>query len=517
MGKDCHKCKKKFENREYLTCIACFNSFHVHCASVSTKRLFNAMKPSSKANWKCDPCTKNPRKKITTSINDKTSASTINHNKLTDVVTTPPLHTINSSGLPHQICNIHASSTEKQVTSTPQAPNENLGKNISYEKINIPTSNSFESLISNDELFEDIDGSTVESINNTLNRSCPNLYKVKDDDTARELKLRNEELEKRLQISDKLYNDLLLETGNLKKKISEYEIKINRLTTICTSTSKKTHSVKKQKTNTKKLNFTKDIISHGTSNIENDGYITAEQLEIIDDEHGIDKTPITTETQDKPKVCIISANNKNKILTTADRIISDEFSIIHYLKPRGNTMYLMNEIDKHLTGFTKRDFGIVFLSEEDFNQTNDYFSLISGLKEKLLNITYTNVILVLPTYKFGEGFNIYNWRVSTFNNLLWFDNEAHRYAYILDSNSNLKHNCSMFNEYKGTLNNFGLNLIFNDLVEFMTLISCYCSSELTVKNSETLTLDGSKNNNSSIVDFNDAELKSSNDNDFFRV
>lgn len=140
-------------------------------------------------------------------------------------------------------------------------------------------------------------------------------------------------------------------------------------------------------------------------------------------------------------------------------------------------MNLLNEIDKHLIGFTKRDLCIVFVSVRDFKRTNHYIVLINVIRKKLQKITLTNMVIVLPTYKYGVGFNIYNWKICTFNNLLCSDNEMHGYAYIFDSNLNLKYDYSMFNNYNGILNNYGLNLIFNYWAELMTQISINCSHE----------------------------------------
>lgn len=63
--------------------------------------------------------------------------------------------------------------------------------------------------------------------------------------------------------------------------------------------------------------------------------------------------------------------------------------------------------------------------------------------------------------------------------------EIHGYTYIHDSNSNLKYDYGMFNKYNGTLNNYGFNPTFKDLVETMTQISSNCSFELTVRNMGT--------------------------------
>lgn len=151
-----------------------------------------------------------------------------------------------------------------------------------------------------------------------------------------------------------------------------------------------------------------------------------------------------------------------------------------------------------LNRFTERDFCIVFISEEDLKKTNDYYVLVSSLREQLQKITYTNIFIDLPTYKYRIGFNIYNWRIVTFNHLLRYDNEIHEYAYIHDSYSNLKYNYSMFNKYYGTLINYGFNSIFKDLVKLMVMtdINSSCSFELIAKNREVLTQEVAKNNNS---------------------
>lgn len=123
-----------------------------------------------------------------------------------------------------------------------------------------------------------------------MNRSCPNLHQVKDDDTTQKVKQRNDELEKQLLTSNKIYNELLLETGDLKKKISEFKTKFKRLTIICPSPAKKKQPITQQ-SKYKERNFSKNITSC-TASIHNDRNITAGQAEVNDVGHGMAKSAL---------------------------------------------------------------------------------------------------------------------------------------------------------------------------------------------------------------------------------
>lgn len=105
----------------------------------------------------------------------------------------------------------------------------------------------------------------------------------------------------------------------------------------------------------------------------------------------------------------------------------------------------------------------MFIGEEDFKITKNYTRIINLLKQTLQNITFTNIIVCTPTYRYNYYSNMYNWRIKIFNNLLYKNVMTHIYAYLLDSNSNLIYDNNMFYRNSGIINNLGLNTIFYDI------------------------------------------------------
>lgn len=58
---------------------------------------------------------------------------------------------------------------------------------------------------------------------------------------------------------------------------------------------------------------------------------------------------------------------------------------------------------------------------------------------------------------------MFNWRVETFNQILYLDVLSHEYAYILDSNRNLTYEYDMFSRHTGRVKDYGIKTIFKDI------------------------------------------------------
>lgn len=170
----------------------------------------------------------------------------------------------------------------------------------------------------------------------------------------------------------------------------------------------------------------------------------------------------------KPKMCILSTNRNNKMLSNAEYTFEDKYDLCHYLKPYVNTEELLKGLDTKLKSYTLNDFCVIFLGEEDFKRTSNYYEIIFQIRNALQVIQHTNIIICLPTYKYPFDTSLFNCRVETFNNLLYLDVLTHRHAYILDSNLNLQYDYTMFNTYSGSINNRGLRTIFKDLLDSIT-------------------------------------------------
>lgn len=162
------------------------------------------------------------------------------------------------------------------------------------------------------------------------------------------------------------------------------------------------------------------------------------------------------------KICIISTNKSNKVLSIAEEKISN-YNIYHHLKTNCGIQQLLKGIKNMLKDYTKEDFCIILIGEDDFKTTNDYFDLIYDIRNNLKEIDNTNIILCLPTFKFNSSSNLFNWRVENFANLLYLDIMTHLHAYLLDSNLHLSYDSSMFSNLTGRLNNNGMRTIFDDI------------------------------------------------------
>lgn len=165
----------------------------------------------------------------------------------------------------------------------------------------------------------------------------------------------------------------------------------------------------------------------------------------------------------KNKLCILSTNKTNNILTLAKEYFTDNYQICHYLTPNVDIMHLLRDLQTKLQHYTKNDFCIILIGEEDFKTTKCYLDIITHMRNALQNIKNTNIIIALPTYKYNNDDNIlYNSRVELFNNMLCMDNITHNYSYVLDSNLNLSYHHSTYIR-SGTIKDCAMRVIFEDL------------------------------------------------------
>lgn len=181
------------------------------------------------------------------------------------------------------------------------------------------------------------------------------------------------------------------------------------------------------------------------------------------------KVEITNErepSEETKKICLISSDSRRKTLSTALQKW-DSFSICHHLTPGVGIQELFNGIDTKLKDFTLNDYCIIFIGDLDFKSTNNYVKLVDLIQNKLRSVQHTNVILCLPTFKLGKNLFFFNKRIEAFNAHLYSINLKYRYAYILDSNRNLQYSRNMFMSSNGSLNNRGLRVIFDDLVNLI--------------------------------------------------
>lgn len=166
----------------------------------------------------------------------------------------------------------------------------------------------------------------------------------------------------------------------------------------------------------------------------------------------------------KPKLCLISDNKNNKVLSIAQDTTKNKFNTIHYLTSNGPVKQLLKGLKNKLKDYTMEDYCIILIGDQDFQQPNNNLELINYIKEILQDITHTNVVMCTPTYHYGYNKNNINKRIQNFNNLILQDVYENKYAFLLDSNSKLNYDNSMFYKASGRINNYGLRTIFQNLM-----------------------------------------------------
>lgn len=281
-----------------------------------------------------------------------------------------------------------------------------------------------------------------------------NKYKEQIDELTTQLNSAHTEIESLSLENNKLrkLNNELVKKNDLYKKITDSPIKKPKLNT----------PMKKSK-----------ITNASTKQTQTD-HLTEKYKK---NNQKRDKSSNRCKQTERPKkICLLSTNKNNKILEIAENTFQGCL-LCHYLYPNCDIKQLLTNIEKKLAGYTMDDYCVVMIGESDFKVTKDYFSLIYYIRDILQQIKYTNIIICLPTYKYGYLQNMFNWRVETFNNLLYLDVMTHEHAYLLDTNKKLNYDFYMFNKQLGFINNNGMKTIFHNLKELISEIDKYYTSE----------------------------------------
>lgn len=310
------------------------------------------------------------------------------------------------------------------------------------------------------------------SKNDTLDGTINSMPAISDDedDETKNYKLELQRLTQELQSAHKEISDLNLENRQLKLNLEDIKKKYemckkltndlkNDITT--PKKNKKQNSAYLQRqTNTPRTKTPQSKKIPAKTHLE-----TKKDIQLESQDTSTTKTPISTRKHIKkyPNVILSSSNSRNPILQLAEKTVGVDSKICHHKYVSGGIMEQLSHIEKQTKALTKHDFFVLIVGEKEFETSKKYYELIIFIREELKKIQHTNVIICLPTYRCNEYSNIYNRRVETFNSLLYMDNLSHKYAYILDSNKNLEYDISMFLDTKGTINDKGMKIIFDDL------------------------------------------------------
>ncbi|XP_047992736.1 uncharacterized protein LOC125231335 [Leguminivora glycinivorella] len=346
--------------------------------------------------------------------------------------------------------------------------------NTSKYRINIPTENSFDILSEE----EDVQSSSrISESQCDMNRSVPEL-RLNRSHELKQMKQTITALKEKLESADREIENLLAENNTLSKKLADQELKIEKLRHICKSTSSKRNKKKIHRNNTvskTNLDFSTDTeeqlsnlkvpeqlspstpsMAHSRHSPPNIDYTESKKPqtpEVINTSEKLlppienptrhpqdsdDKNCRTTiPNTNKNKICMLSTNKNNRVYQLADHLLGAEFEICHYLYPGAGTRQMLENLDHKLLNFTKKDYCLIFIGEEEFNVTQNYVDVILNIRNNLVSLKYTNIIICYPTFKLNIYSNMYNSRLETFNYLLYNDNSEYEYAYLLDSNQYL--------------------------------------------------------------------------------
>lgn len=326
------------------------------------------------------------------------------------------------------------------------------------------------------------------NLSETLEGTTSSLPDISDDyiEEKNKLQEQNEELSLQLKSAHAEIETLLLENKGLKQQLSELTKNNDLLKKITHSPVKPKVATPKHKQNlqtknkqTQTFSCTKSLQNTCVSERDKEVSFIKNLVEPTQMTVALDNIKQSTHTVQnikhiiKRKLCIISTNNYNKILSIAENTISKNSELCHYITPNCGATPLLNGLHEKTRGFTKNDFCIIMIGEEDFFNETDYLPLIFHIRSILQDIKHTNIILCVPTFKYGLDANSYNLRVQYFNNLLNLDILSYKHAYLFDSNKSLTYDYTMFRRRSGTINNYGIRTIFDHLTKYIMDIQRY--------------------------------------------
>lgn len=317
--------------------------------------------------------------------------------------------------------------------------------------------------------------------NTTLNCTTNSMPEMSEDDENNQIKIlqdKIDDLTSQLNSAHREIEILSLENSSLKQSNEDLSRKNNLYKQIARSPIKqKSTTPKKTQLKQAKHTQTDENIGNSTSINQDDKTQTINVVRNSSHNNTVTGNVIKPNQKQSPrknKICILSSENNSRICKLINSTsLPNSYEICHYRKPNCNLEHLLDNVDGKVENFTKSDFCIIFLGEENFKRTQNYIELVVIIRKKIVHLKHTNFIICLPTFKYMNNVNImFNSRVENFNNLLYMDAQTNNYAYILDSNFNLPYTFDTYSPHYGTLNKRGLQLIISDLIELIS----YCST-----------------------------------------
>lgn len=105
------------------------------------------------------------------------------------------------------------------------------------------------------------------------------------------------------------------------------------------------------------------------------------------------------------------------------KTFSDYFDFCHYFIPYATIKELLDHIENKLKDFTANDYCLIFMGGNDIKSEINYIKMINMTRDSLQKVVHTNKIIC--KLKFLKVAPIYNFKVDTFNNLLYLDVLVH--------------------------------------------------------------------------------------------
>lgn len=518
MALACTKCNKSILDKDFLKCSKCKQTYDIQCSGRSAK-IFLLMSADSKKVWTCLSCRStsiSPNKTSTkkTKLIKNCQGKTTIKNSQKNVYVVPSMSNVITECSSAQHLQAESStqcspikgnvssppSNYQSANSTPSQDNITLRKPMqlrlalapdSKEELEARISATGISFDSNQSRYSD--DLNTETILDTYdqNRSCP-IIATTTSELLAEYTDKIHHLELRLQSAEHEIEKLILENGTLRKQIQDNDHTIKNLTRICTSTSKKPkRKMTRKNWNDLKLDLNQsdenDISKTITNNViqsevnraprehsrgrKNSSRSKSEghHNESPPQEETNTSTPIKTNSNpataddEKLQLCILSNQRNNHILNAVDYAFDRNVRYCHFVTPNKSVTGLLSNLEQKLQNFTMDDYCVIYIGEQDINESDNGIQLVNCIRDSLMKITHTNKIICLPTYVCGSL--IYNYKVELFGNLLAMDMQSNDYAYLFDTNRDLT--LDMFSNNTGKITKFGIRSAFVSLKKFI--------------------------------------------------
>ncbi|KAG7295082.1 hypothetical protein JYU34_022551 [Plutella xylostella] len=366
------------------------------------------------------------------------------------------------------------------------------------------------------QMTEDEANSTKNALDGTSN-SMPS-FSEDEDEVVKDLKSQIEHLQIELKAAHDEIGNLSLENAELKNSIKVIEKENDMYKKVTNSLKNDLATPKKKKENisamlTKtpriitekyvdnKIDTTKESTKQKTQVKPNHNNDTSKLHRLTTPkarDSNRNSSTMTNQPRTQNKLLIVSSNKTNNILEITRTTFHSDYNSCHDLTPNVGIKQLLWGIEAKLKNFTKDDFCVILIGESDFKTTNNYFDLVVYIREILQPLHHTNILICLPTFKCHDHTSMFNWRVETFNNLIYLDALTHEHIFVLDSNANLTYDYNMFSRGQGQLNDKGMQTVFYDIYKSINFVikkyrECPCNH---ITNKQSVTNSCNTNNSS---------------------